>query len=73
MELLTGKIIGGKVVLDGDSLAEGTVVAVIAKGDRSPARLPRALQKELEEALEEADQEEGISGEEMLEKLKALD
>jgi hypothetical protein len=28
---------------------------------------------ELEETLEEADREEGISGEEMLEKLKALD
>ena len=62
MELLTGKIVEGKVVLDGNSFAEGTAV-----------RLPKALQTKLEGALEEADREKGISGEEMLEKLKALD
>ncbi len=73
MELLTGKIVEGKVVLDGDSFAEGTIVMVIAKSGETAVRLPKALQMELEEALEEADREEGISGEEMLEKLEALD
>lgn len=33
-------------------------------------RLPPPLQAELEQALEEADREEGISGDELLEKLK---
>jgi hypothetical protein len=73
MELLTGKIVEGKVVLDGDSFAEGTIVTVIAKSGETGVRLPKNMQMELEEALEEADREEGISGEEMLQKLKALD
>jgi hypothetical protein len=73
MELLTGKIVEGKVVLDGDSFAEGTLVTVIANSGETSVRLPKALQMELEEALEEADREEGISGGEMLEKLKAFD
>lgn len=73
MELLTGKIVEGKVVLDGDPFAEGTLVTVIAKSEEPPVRLPKTLQIELEEALEAADREEGISGEGMLEKLKAFD
>ena len=70
MQVVTGTVIGGKVVLEGVWLPEGTVVTLIAKDSESTVRLPPALQAELEEALEEADREEGISGDELLDKLR---
>ena len=70
MQVVTGTVIGGKVVLEGVWLPEGTVVTLIAEDSESTVRLPPALQAELEEALEEADREEGISGDELLDKLR---
>ena len=70
MQVAVGTVVGGKVVLEGVSLPEGTVVTVFAKDSEATVRLPPALQAELEEALEEADREEGISGDELLEKLR---
>ena len=58
------------MVLEGVWLPEGTVVTLIAKDSESTVRLPPALQAELEEALEEADREEGISGDELLDKFR---
>ena len=69
MQVVTGTVVGGKVVLEGVSLPEGTVVTILAKCSGATVRLPPDLQAELEEALEEADREEGISGDELLEKL----
>jgi len=70
MQVATGTIVEGKVVLEGVSLPEGTVVTVFAKDSEAIVRLPSALQAELEEALEEADHEEGISGDELFRKLQ---
>ena len=70
MQVAVGTVVGGKVVLDGVSLPEGTVVTVFTKDSEATVRLPPALQAELEEALEEADREEGISGDDLLEKLR---
>ena len=70
MQIVTGIVIDGKVVLDGVSLPEGAAVTVFAKEADVPVRLPGHLQSELEQALAEADSEEGISAEELLEQLK---
>lgn len=70
MQLITGTVVDGKVVLDGVTLPEGTVVAVLARDGEAIVKLPPALQKELEEAIAEADVDEGISGEELIEQLK---
>ena len=43
---------------------------VVAKDSDSVVRLPPPLQAELEEALAEADREDGISGDEFLERLR---
>ncbi len=56
--------------MEGVSLPEGTVVTILAKSSEATVRLPPDLQAELEEALAEADREEGISGDELLEKLR---
>lgn len=73
MKVVTGIVVDGKVVLEGVSLPEGTVVTILAGASEPMVRLPPALQAELEQALEEADQEEGISGDELLEKLRKYD
>lgn len=70
MQVATGTIVEDKVVLEGVSLPEGTIVTVFTKDSEATVRLPPALQAELEEALEEADHEEGISGAELFRKLQ---
>lgn len=70
MQIVTGTVVQGKVILEGVSLPEGTVVTVLAKDPEASVRLPPALQAELDESLEEADREEGMSGDELLEKLR---
>ena len=54
MQIVTGTVVEGKVVLDGASLPEGTVVTVVAQ---QSVRLPPHLQAELEEAIDDADRE----------------
>jgi len=70
MQLVTGTVVAGKVVLDDASLPDGTAVAVLAKDSEGCVRLSPELQAELEQALEEADQDDGISADELLEKLR---
>lgn len=70
MQLITGTVVQGKVVLDGVSLSEGAQVAVLAKQPDGIVHLSDALQAELEQALAEADREDGISGDEFLERLR---
>jgi hypothetical protein len=70
MQIASGTIVGGKVVVDGLSLPEGTVVTVLARGDEAAVRLPPKQEAELIGALDEADHEEGISAEELFERLR---
>lgn len=72
MQIASGTIVGGKVVVDGLSLPEGTVVTVLARGDEVAVRLPPQQDAELLDALEEADREEGVSAEEFLTRLRRL-
>ncbi len=67
MQVVTGTVVEGKVVLDGASLPEGTVVTVVAQ---QPVRLPPHLQAELEEAIDDADREAGVSAEELFAQLQ---
>jgi hypothetical protein len=69
-QIATGTVIGGKIVLDGVTLPEGTPVTVLSIGPNAAVQLPSALQAELERALVEADADEGLSPEELFEQLK---
>ena len=73
MQVVTGVVVGGRVVLEGASLPEGTAVTIFAPEAQASVCMPAALQVELEEALDEADREEGITGDELLEKLRKYD
>ncbi len=70
MQIASGTIIGGKVIVEGLSLPEGTVVTVFARGDENAVRLPPQQEAELLNALDEADREEGISAEELFARLR---
>ena len=61
---------GGKIVVEGLSLPEGTVVTVLTPTDDETVKLPAQLEQELLDAIDEADREEGGAGPEFLESLK---
>ena len=70
MQLATGTVIDGKVVVEGLALPEGTVVTVLTRDDEEAVRLSLADEAELVEALDEADREEGVSAEELFARLQ---
>lgn len=70
MQIASGTIVDGKVIVEGLSLPEGTVVTVLARGDEIAVRLPVQQESELLRALEEADREEGISADELFARLR---
>jgi hypothetical protein len=69
MKMATGKVIGGKVVLDGVSLEEGTAVTVLAKDDEAGFDLTPEQEAELLLSVAEADRGETVSSEEVLAKV----
>jgi hypothetical protein len=70
MHVATGTVVDGKIIVEGLSLPEGTVVTILTPDEKASVRLPPDLERELCEALDEADLEEGGAGEEFLNSLK---
>ena len=70
MQVASGTVVGGKIVVEGLSLPEGTVVTVLAPTDNKTVKLPAQLEQELLDAIDEADREVGGAGPEFLESLK---
>lgn len=69
MQITSGIIVDGKVVVECLTLPEGTVVTILVREDEVAIRLPFQLEAELHDALDEADQEEGISVEDLFVRL----
>ncbi len=69
MKMTTGRVIGGKVVLEGISLEEGTLVTVLAKDDEGGFDLTPEQEAELLLSIAEADRGETVSAGEVLAKL----
>ena len=70
MQVASGTVVDGKVVVEGLSLPEGTAVTVLARGDEAVVKLSPQEEADLLAALDEADREEGISAEELFERLR---
>lgn len=70
MRVATGTVVDGKIVVDGLTLPEGTLVTVLTRDEKATVRLSPAEEAELLQALEEADREEGISVDELFERLR---
>ena len=69
MKIATGKVVEGKVVLEGVALEEGSSVTVLAREDESGITLTPEEEAELLLAIAEADRGETVSAEEVLAKL----
>ena len=70
MQVVSGTVVGGKVVVEGLSLPEGTAVTILARGDEAVVKLSQEEEAELLAALDEADREEGVPAEEFFARLR---
>lgn len=70
MKVATGRVIGGKVVLEGESLAEGSVVTVVAREDDETFEVSPEEEKALVAAIAQAERGEVISWDQLREQLR---
>lgn len=70
MQLTTGTVVGGKIVIEGDPLPEGTVVTILARETDETFVVPPELEAELVESIAQADQGETIAADELLSRLR---
>jgi hypothetical protein len=66
MKVASGKVVGGKVVLDEAVFVEGATVTVLAREDDESFEVTPEMEAVLLEAIGEADRGETVSGEELL-------
>ena len=69
MKIATGRVVEGKVVLEGVTLKEGSSVTVLARDEEGGITLTSEEEAELLLAIAEADRGETVSAEEVLAKL----
>lgn len=72
MQLATGTIVNGKVVLEGMSFPEGMVVTILARDSEETFEVPAELESELRASLEEADRGEAITAAELFQRLRRI-
>ena len=70
MKIATGTIVGGKVVLEGEPWAEGSVVTVVARDDEETFDVSPEEERALLEAIAQADRGQVVSWEELREQLR---
>ena len=70
MQLATGTVVDGKIVLEGATLPEGTVVTVLARDTGKTFDLPPELEAELAASIAEAERGETITAAELFERLR---
>lgn len=70
MVITSGRVVGGKIVVDGDPLPEGTTVTVLAREGDENFVLDAAAEAELLESMAEGDRGEVVSAEKVLRALR---
>ena len=69
MQIATGTVVDGKIVLEGVSLAEGAVVAVVTRGADESFVLTDAQEDELLSAMAEIERGEYVTLDDLLRSL----
>jgi hypothetical protein len=69
MRIATGRIIEGKVVVEGEPWAEGSVVTVVARDDEQTFEVSAEEERALLEAIAQADRGQVVSWEALRERL----
>ena len=72
MQVATGIVVGGKLIVEGLDLAEGEMVTVLTQESEQEVHLSPEEEAELLEAVAEADRGETISAEELFAHLDRL-
>jgi hypothetical protein len=70
MQITTGTVVGGKVVVEGVPLVEGSVVTVLSRQPDVPFALSADDEEELLEAIAEIERGEFVTPEALLESLR---
>ena len=70
MKVATGTVVDGKVVVEGEALAEGSTVTVVLREDDETFELTAEEEAELLASIAEIERGEFISGEKLLERLR---
>lgn len=70
MRVVTGKVIDGKVVVEGAAFDEGAVVTILARDDDEAFDLSPEQEAELLIAIAEAERGEVISADQLFKKLR---
>ena len=70
MKVITGKVVAGRIVTEGDSLEEGATVTVLAPEGDETFQLDADAEAALLAAIGEVDRGEVISGGQLLNKLR---
>ena len=73
MKVITGKVVAGKIVVEGEPLEEGSTVTVLAPEQDETFVLDLDAEAALLAALAEADRNEVIAAEELLSRLQDAD
>ena len=69
MKIITGHVVDGTIVVEGERLEEGTTVTVLAKEDDESFQLSPQAEAELLVAIEQANRGDVVSGDELLRQL----
>ena len=72
MGIATGKVVAGKVIVEGVELPEGSAVTVVTPEPHDEVRVTADEEAELLEAIAEADRGETISAEELFARLDRI-
>jgi hypothetical protein len=72
MQLATGTVVAGKLVVEGLDLPDGETVIVLTREAEAEVRLSPEEEAELLEAMAEADRGETISAEELFARLDRI-
>lgn len=70
MKIATGRIVEGKVVLEGEPLAEGSIVTVVAREDDETFEVSPDEERALLAAIAQAERGQVVSWEELREQLR---
>jgi hypothetical protein len=74
MKVITGRVVDGKIVVEGDPLTDGSKVTVLApEGDGDTFELPPEEEALLLEAIGEIERGEGIDARKFLKQLSPRD
>jgi hypothetical protein len=72
MQLTTGTVVGGKIVMAGDPLPDGLVVTILARESHETFEVPADLEAELQESIAQADRGDTVPADQVLRRLRQI-